>query len=234
MISFIIPAFNEERLLGRTVTALHAAGRAVDEPYEVIVVDDGSTDATAAMARAHSARVVTVQFRQIGRTRNAGAHASSGETLIFVDADTVVPPGTVRATMNALRREVIGGGATVQFDGRLPAYARLLVPVSLATLRAGRLAAGCYFFCTRAAFDAVGGFDEHMYAAEEIALSRRLKRIGPFVILRETVTTSGRKVRAHSGWEVMRLFGEFARRGTSIVRSRDHLGIWYGDRRDDP
>lgn len=233
MISFIIPAYNEERLLGRTLAALHAAGRALDEPYELIVVDDGSTDATAAVAIAHSARVVAVQFRQIGRTRNAGAHASIGETLIFVDADTVVPTDTVRATLKAVRRGVIGGGASVEFDGRLPAYARLLVPVSLAALRAGRLAAGCYFFCTRAAFDAAGGFDDHMYAAEEIALSRKLKRLGPFVILREAVTTSGRKVRAHSGWEVVRVFGAFVRRGTGVVRSREFLGLWYGDRRDD-
>ncbi|MCA1558702.1 MAG: glycosyltransferase [Acidobacteria bacterium] len=233
MISFIIPAYNEERLLARTLTALHVAGLALDEPYELIVVDDGSTDATAAVARAHSARVVAVQFRQIGRTRNAGVHASSGDTLIFVDADTVVPPDTVRATLHALRRGVIGGGATIRFDGRLPAYARLLVPVSLAVLRAGRLAGGCYFFCTRAAFDAAGGFDDGLYAAEEIALSRRLKRIGHFVILREAVTTSGRKLRAHSGWDVVRMFGGFVRRGTSIVRSRDRLEIWYGDRRED-
>ena len=234
MVSFIVPAYNEERLLGRTLAAIHAAARELDQPYELIVVDDASTDTTAAIAHVNGARVVRVRFRQIARTRNAGAQAASGSTLIFVDADTIVPAATVLATIEALRKGAVGGGATVDFDGRLPMWAWLLLPVFRGVLRVGRLAAGCYVFCSRAAFDGIGGFDERLYAAEEIAFSRTLSQQGRVVILRESVTTSGRKLRTHSGWEVMRLCAGLTRRGTAVIRSREHLSLWYGDRRDDP
>jgi glycosyltransferase involved in cell wall biosynthesis len=234
MISFIVPAYNEARLLGRTLAALHAAAGAAACPYEVIVVDDGSTDGTAAIAESHGARVVRVQYRQIARTRNAGARAAAGGVLVFVDADTVVPAATLFATLDALRDGAAGGGAWVDFDGALPRWARLLLPVMRTTLHVGRLAAGCYVFCTRAAFDAAGGFDERLYAAEEIAFSVELRRHGPVVIVREPVLTSGRKLRSHSGLEVLRLLGSVLRRGRSVVRSRDRLALWYGERRDDP
>jgi GT2 family glycosyltransferase len=102
------------------------------------------------------------------------------------------------------------------------------------SMRAGRLAAGCYLFCTRAAFDAAGGFDERLFATEELALSRVLRRHGQIVVLRETVETSGRKLRTHSAWELARLLAAFVRFGPTVLRSRDRLGLWYGARRTDP
>jgi glycosyltransferase involved in cell wall biosynthesis len=234
MISFVVPAYNEERLLGRTLVAIHAAARALAHPYELIVVDDDSTDSTAAIARANGARVVRVQFRHIARTRNAGAWAATGSTLIFVDADTIVPAAAVRATIEALGQGAAGGGATIGLDGRVPPWAWLLLPVVRGVFRVGHLAAGCYVFCSRAAFDAIGGFDERLYAAEEIAFSRALRQHGPVIILREWVTTSGRKLRSHSGWDLLRLCAGLIRTGTGVIRSRERLSIWYGDRRDDP
>ena len=234
MISFVVPAYNEERLLGATLNAIHSSARALGEPYELIVVDDGSTDGTAAVAQALGAQVVQVQHRQIARARNAGAEVAKGDILIFVDADTIVPSSTVRATVEALRKGAVGGGAMVQFEGRLPFYAHLLLPLFHVLMRLGGLAAGCYLFCSRAAFEAVGGFDDRLFGAEEIAMSRALRRCGRVVILSEAVTTSGRKLRAHSGWELVRLFSGLARRGPAGVRSRENLSIWYSDRREDP
>lgn len=234
MISFVVPAYNEGRLIGRTLAAIHGAARELGEPYELVVVDDASTDRTAAIASACGARVLEVQFRQIARTRNAGAGAARGDTLIFVDADTIVPPGTLRATIDALDRGAVGGGATLAFDGRLPRYAALFLPLFHLAARVTGLACGCYVFCTRRAFDAVGGFDASLYATEEIPFSRSLRRQGRVVILREPVTTSGRKLRTHSVWEVLRLGLALARRGTGVFRSREGLSVWYGDRRDDP
>jgi glycosyltransferase involved in cell wall biosynthesis len=234
MISFVVPAHDEEQLIGRTLTAIHTAARELAGPYELIVVDDGSSDRTAAIARAHGATVIAVTFRQIARARNAGAHAATGATLIFVDADTVVHVGALRAAVRALQAGAVGGGATVMVDGRLPVWGTLLLPLVRALLRAARVPAGCFVFCTRAAFEAVGGFDERLYAAEEIAFGRALRRQGPVVTLDETVLTSGRKLRTHSGWETLRLFAAVARRGTSSIRSRDQLSMWYGLRRADP
>ena len=71
MISFIVPAHNEEQLLGQTLEALHAAARSTGTPYELIVVDDASTDRTADIAAASGARLIPVRHRQIARARNA-------------------------------------------------------------------------------------------------------------------------------------------------------------------
>jgi glycosyltransferase involved in cell wall biosynthesis len=207
--------------------------RGVAAAYETIVVDDASTDGTAAVARATGARVVSVGFRQIARTRNAGAAAAAGTTFVFVDADTIVPAATVRATLAALQRGVVGGGANVHFDGTLPLWARAFLPVVLTTLRVWRVASGCYVFCSRAAFEAVGGFDERYYAAEEVVFSRALRRIGTVAILRESVTTSGRKLRTHTIRDLVRLVASAARRGHAAVQSREALDLWYGERRHD-
>ena len=234
MISFVVPAHNEAQLLARTLESIHAAAGALGQPYELIVVDDASSDGTAEIARANGARVIQAQFRQIARARNAGARAACGDTIIFVDADTTVPAATVRAAVDAVQRGAAGGGATVTIEGRLPLWARVLVPLISDGMRLSGLVAGCFLYCRRESFEAAGGFDERLYAAEEIALSRALRRQGPIVTLRETVTTSGRKLRAHSGWEMIRLFAFLAREGTDALRSRKHLAIWYGERRDDP
>ena len=234
MISFIVPAYNEETVLGPTLSAIHAAAREQSDPYEVIVVNDGSTDRTGQVARAYGARVVNVRHRQIARTRNAGARASSGDVLIFVDADTLVTTATVRASLEALRRGAVGGGATLRLDGPLPWHGWLILWSIRIGMRIGRLAAGCYLFCTRVAFDAVGGFDEKLFATEELALSRALARHGRIVILRESVVSSGRKLRTYSGWELMRLISAVARPGSRAIRSRDQLELWYGPRRTDP
>ena len=243
MVTFVIPAHNEARLLPATLAALHAAGGSLDEAYEIIVVDDASSDATADVARAGGARVVSVSHRQIAATRNAGARAARGDVLVFVDADTIVPAATVRAALTALRAGAEGGGAHVRFDGAIPVYAQVLLVVIMWLFRTARLAGGCFMFCTRAAFDAAGGFDERLFVAEEIAFSRALQRAlperahpdraGRFVVLRETVVTSGRKLRGPNApialWTLFTLF----LRGPGVVRSRKHLGAWYGDRAED-
>ncbi len=234
MISFIVPAYNEELLIGRTLAAIHAAAREAGEPYEVIVVDDGSTDGTATIAGQGGARVVPVHFRQIGRARNAGARVAAGGIFVFVDADTLITAVTLRATLAVLGAGAAGGGASLRLEGDIPWHGRLLLVLIRVAMRLGRLAAGCYVFCTRAAFEAAGGFDERLFATEEIALSRALARQGRVVILRETVVSSGRKLRTHSGWEILRLMAAVARRGAPALRSRERLELWYGSRRSDP
>jgi glycosyltransferase involved in cell wall biosynthesis len=234
VISFVIPAYNEEALLGRTLRAVIDAARALGEQFEVVVVDDASTDGTAAIARERGARVVPVNHRQIAATRNAGAREARGQMLIFVDADTEVTPAAVRAAVAAMRSGAVGGGCAFRFDGRLPLYGRLLEVMMVPLYRALRFASGCFLFCTREAFQATGGFDEGLFGAEEAAMSRALQRQGRFVVLGEYVTTSGRKLRAHSAREVLGLLARLAFTGPKCVRQRKGLELWYGERRKDP
>jgi hypothetical protein len=154
--------------------------------------------------------------------------------LIFVDADTVVSRAAVRAAVAAMRRGAVGGGCAFRFDGRLPLYGRIMEAVAAPLYRVLRLASGCFLFCTREAFDAAGGFDEGLFGAEEAALSRALGRQGRFVVLRERVTTSGRKLRAHSAREVLGLLARLALTGPRSLRRRQGLDLWYGERRPDP
>ena len=231
MISFIVPAHNEEALLGRTLSAIHESVRVSREPYEILVVNDASTDRTVEIALEHGVRVISVSHRQIAATRNAGAVAATGDILIFVDADTMVTEPALRAAIDALRRGAVGGGAAVRFDeGRLPFYARVLEFLLPPVLRILRLAPGCFVFCTRQAYLAVGGFDEALYVTEEVGFAQRLKRQGRFVILREFVITSARKLRTRSAFQLLWVGLRLALGGGRSIRRRDGLEYWYGPR----
>jgi len=234
MLSFIIPAYNEELLIGQTLRAVNEAAEALDEPFEIIVADDASTDRTAAIALNHGARVVSSGRRQIAATRNVGARAAGGEMFFFVDADTTVNLAAVRAAVRAMHQGAVGGGCAFQFDGRIPLYGRIMAKMAVPLYRVLRLASGCFLFCTRQAFEAVGGFDEGLFGAEEAVMSRQLRRQGRFVVLRESVTTSGRKLRAYSAREIFGLLAWLAWNGSRAVRQRQGLDIWYGERRPDP
>jgi Glycosyl transferase family 2 len=178
--------------------------------------------------------VVRVAHRQIAATRNSGAQAAMGELFIFVDADTIVSEAVVRAAVDAMRGGAVGGGASVEFDVGVPWYAKLLMPVLAWFYRAAGLAAGCFLFCSRDAFVMVGGFDEAFFGAEEIVMSRALRNNGRFVVLREAVTTSGRKLRTHSGVEVFKILARLALRGRQAVKQREGMELWYAERRQDP
>jgi glycosyltransferase involved in cell wall biosynthesis len=234
VISFIIPAYNEEQLLPATLAALQEAACTVGEPYEIIVVDDASTDRTAAIAEERGVRAVRVSHRQIAATRNSGARAADGDLLIFVDADTLVNAPVMRATLQAVRDGAIGGGCELQFEGPLPLWAKLMIGTLRPVYRIAKIASGSYLFCTRQAFGAVGGFDEKLFAAEEGVMSKALRRHGRFVIVSESVLTSGRKLRSYSAREVFGVLGRMVLTGGRALRDRRGLEIWYGARRPDP
>jgi glycosyltransferase involved in cell wall biosynthesis len=207
--------------------------RAVGIPYEIVVVDDASTDDTRAIALQAGARVVDVQLRQISAVRNAGARQAKGNFLFFVDADTRITAEVLRAAVESLRQGVVGGGAYVRFAEPVGWVVNLAINLfSLVYSRYLRWAAGCFVFAERPAFEAVGGFDESLYASEEIALSRALKRQGRFVVLRESVMTSARKLRLRSSWELIPFFFRFLRYGPALLRQRGGLDWWYDGQRE--
>jgi len=233
MISFIVPAHNEEAWVGRCVSAIKGGAEHLGEHHEIIVVDDASSDATASIARQHGAQVIRVEHRQIAATRNAGARQARGDILFFVAADTLVNAPAIRAALGAIRAGAAGGGCVPRFEGWLPWWFRLVEPLIKPAARlANFLPSGACVFCTRKAFEMVGGFNEDYYAAEDVMFVTALRRQGSFVIPTETVMTSGRKARMHSFWSLYRLFTRMALRGRRGLRSRAGLEYWYEPERE--
>ena len=232
MLSFVVPAYNEELELPSTLASIHEAARAHSGPYEVIVVDDGSTDATAAVAEAGGAKVVNIRRRQIAAARNAGAREARGEVLIFVDADTRIEPIHVSGVMAALAGGCSGGGARVAINEEIPSWGRVFVTVFGKLYFAANLGAGAFLFTKSATFEQVGGFDEACFAGEEIYFTWAVKKIGRFQLLDHPVATSGRKLRMYSGWDVLRRLTALLVRGRRGVQSRENLGLWYDGKRE--
>ena len=232
MISFIVPAYNEELELPSTIAAIRAAADKIDNEYEIIVVDDASTDATAQIARQAGAQVVPINRRQIAAARNAGARAARGEVLLFVDADTRINARHVADAIAALNAGCSGGSARVATDGVIPLWGRVFIKAFCAIYFANNLGAGAFLFTTRKNFDAIGGFDEQLFIGEEIFFSLALKRLGRFKILREAIVTSGRKLRMYSAGTILSRSLAIVVCGTRAARSRDRLDLWYDGKRE--
>lgn len=229
MISFIVPAHNEELWLGNCLGSIGTAMASLAEPYEVIVVDDASTDATPRIAEQMGARTIRVEHRKISAVRNSGARAASGEVFIFMDADTQVNEQAVSAALSVLRSGAAGGACVFEFDGVVPLWGRIIHRFAVTMGRLIRLAGGCFVFCTREAYSAAGGFSEDLYAGEDIAFVQALKKVGRFVIPRPVVLSSGRKLSVVGPWEVIMLLGRIALRGPRYENEKT-IDILYGRR----
>jgi glycosyltransferase involved in cell wall biosynthesis len=231
--SFIIPAYNEAALIGRTLDVLRESAAQLPGGFEIIVANDDSSDGTPQIAREKGAKVIDVKKRQIAAVRNAGASIAMGEILVFVDADTLVPANTLLAMEKLLQRpDIVAGGARLDFDRPPPWWGRIGARFFLFVYFAQRLAAGGFLFARRDAFDKAGRWDERYFAGEEIHLSRALKRLGKLRILREPVITSARKFRMKTASEHIALFKHMVRRGKKGWESREGLDMWYDGQRE--
>jgi glycosyltransferase involved in cell wall biosynthesis len=197
-----------------------------------VVCDNNSTDRTADIARAAGARVVFEPVNQISRARNTGAASASGDWLLFVDADSSPSPALFADVLQTIEEgRWVGGGSTIALPGAALGV-RAWVAAWNGLSRALSWAAGSFLFCEARAFREAGGFSEQLYAAEEIDLSRRLKRRGRFVILhRHPLLTSDRKARLYSWREHLAFLFRFLASGGRALRRRDSCSVWYDGRR---
>jgi glycosyltransferase involved in cell wall biosynthesis len=215
-----------------TIGAIHAAARSAKEDYEIIVVDDASTDATAEVARDSGAQIVSINRRQIAAARNVGGHAARGNILFFVDADTRINARHIANAIAALKTGYAGGSARLIADGEIPRWGRIFMKTFCAIYFAVNLGAGAFLFTSRKNFDAIGGFDEQFFIGEEIYFSFALRRLGRFKVLREPVVTSGRKLRMYSGRHIFSKTLSILLGGPNAARSRRKLGLWYDGKRE--
>lgn len=239
-ISVIVPAFNEEKLLGATLRSIHAAREAfapLGWESEVVVCDNNSTDRTAELARAAGARVTFEPVNQIGRARNAGATAAMGEWLIFVDADSHPSQGLFGDVAEAIADgRYLAGGSTVCLDGNYPVAGLFTRGWNLVS-RIQKWAPGSFIFCAAEAFRAVGGFNQELYAGEEIDLFKRFKDLARqrgkriAILHRHPLVTSARKLHLYTPWEHIRFFAKTVLFFGSPLKKRDECLTWYDGRR---
>jgi glycosyltransferase involved in cell wall biosynthesis len=240
-LSIIIPAFNEERLLGETLRGLGSATAAVflrrGWEVELIVCDNNSTDRTAELARAAGATVVFEPVNQIARARNRGAEAASGDWLLFIDADSLPDLRLLEAAADCMASgRFVAGGSTVKLDGHHP-VAQFVAGGWNVLSRTFTLLAGSFIFCEAAAFRQIGGFSRELFAGEEIDLSRRLKRLARqtrrrvIILSAHPLLTSARKVHLYTLREHFRFFLRVVLGLGRPLKDRSACHTWYDGRR---
>jgi glycosyltransferase involved in cell wall biosynthesis len=239
-VSIIIPAFNEERLIGETLRRVKAATAAFARrgwASEIIVCDNNSTDHTAELARVEGATVVFEPVNQIARARNSGAAVASGDWLVFIDADSHPSEGLFADVAEQIEAgRCLAGGSTVMLEG--PYWvAKLITRLWNGISRTSCLLAGSFIFCEAAAFRELGGFSKDLFAAEEIDLSQRLKRLARekkkhIVILhRHPLITSARKMHLYTPREHFRFLLRAVLSHKRVLASREECHTWYDGRR---
>ena len=239
-ISVVVPAFNEEKLLGeslRSIRAAMTAFAALSWNSELIVCDNNSSDRTAESARAAGAMVVFEPVNQISRARNCGAAAATGDWLIFVDADSCPSRELFAAVAAQIQSgKCVGGGATVILDQPHGWFARATLLWNCVS-RLRRWAAGSFIFCEAAVFRQMGGFSQELFVSEEIEFSQRLKKLARetkrnvVILHRHPLKTSARKLflyrKRDYAWFLWRtILG----RGQTL-KNRAACTPWYDGRR---
>jgi len=239
-ISAIVPAFNEEKLLGRSLAEIKSAAAVFARrgwEFETVVCDNNSTDRTSEIANAAGAKVVFEPFNQIGRARNSGAAAATGDWLIFVDADSH-PSAELFSDVaeQIISGNCVAGGATMRLDEKMFA-ANVVTQLWNWTSRFNKWLAGSFIFVEAAAFRKLGGFSHEFFAAEELDLSRRLKQLArvtgkKIVILhRHPLKTSARKMKLYSKRELCGFFLRSVFNQRRTLTSREASFPWYDGRR---
>lgn len=239
-ISVVVPAFNEEKLLGASLAEIKSSARVFEArgwAFELVVCNNNSTDRTADIAREAGAKVVFEPYNQIARARNTGAAAATGDWLIFVDADSH-PSAELFAEVaeQMVLGKYLAGGVTVRLD-ESNFKTRLLIHPWCWLSRLARLMAGSFIFVEAAAFREAGGFSNSLFAGEEIDLSQRLKKLGRqkgrgvVILHRHPLRTSARKLKLYTGRELLAFFVRAAFNQRRMLTSREAAYLWYDGRR---
>jgi len=202
IVSIIIPAYNEEKMLPATLQNLNTIIAQVDAQIEVIVVDNNSNDNTADIATKFSCKVVLEKINQISKARNSGAKVAKGKYLIFLDADTILPLSVLTQTISNLQKgDCCGGGAEMILDNTQSCLANKSIQIWNFISRHKKVVAGCFTYCLRKAWLESGGYNEKIYASEDLHFSRVLKKWGVTnnkmikIINEPKVITSARKMK---------------------------------------
>ena len=230
MLSFCIPAKNEELNLPETVKAVREACEALGVQYEIVVCENGSKDKTLKVARELGAKVIMEQIPHISKARNSAAKAATGDTLIFLDADTKIHSKMLRETLSALKSKKYRVVSTITHYDTYPSAAIFVWIYNVLSLFF-KLGLGQYTTLSKKDFVTLGGFDETVYAFEDIYFYKTVKRTfgrKSIKILWNGPVTSARKFKGRYN-----LFKPFlglikATLNKKAATTKHDLEYWYG------
>ncbi|MEM4882354.1 MAG: glycosyltransferase [Candidatus Aenigmatarchaeota archaeon] len=199
-ISVIIPTYNEEKYIEDTLLSIKY--QRFNYPYEIIVSDSNSKDKTIEIAKRYANKIIITKKRGISIGRNLGAKYAKGDILIFVDADTILLPNTLREVYKVIKKK----GISLVF---VPFLSREYSPISNFYFSfsfnymkflyiVGKVAhiPGFFMACKREDFFRVGGFDEKLKVLEDFDFSEKLSKIGKVCFVENTyVLTSSRRIK---------------------------------------
>lgn len=228
-ISIIVPAYNEEKLLPRCLKSITSAK--LPEDYEIIVVNNASTDRTGEIARSFSgAKVVDEPNKGITKARQAGFRAASGEILVFFDADTVIPPDWFNIALLKFKNnpKLVGVSGPYHFEA-ISRWARalewtynyIIMPVGEFVWkyllgRGGIMLLGGNFAVKRSVLEAVNGFNTELeFFGEDTNLTRRVAKVGEIDFYNQLFVYSSPRRFQHEGGVklatkyVVNFFGEW-------------------------
>ena len=235
-LSVIIPAWNEEKLVGRAIASLKCAAAVYERERggtaEIIVVDNNSTDHTGDVAREHGANVVFEPVNNIGKARNAGARTARAKYLAFCDADNQVAENLLVLIHDHLEDPKIAGGGTWIEPERRNLKINFFYFIWGIYVTFSRVGVGM-MHCRKKDFEAIGGYDETIYAAEDVQLAYDLRKLGKprgqkfELIKRGWIITSTRKIDQTPLWEMMTKLIGFGFGLQKKIRSKEYCEHWY-------
>jgi peptidoglycan-N-acetylglucosamine deacetylase len=226
MISVVIPALNEERLIRESLESLQKQD--YNGEYEIVVVDNGSRDNTAQIARSLGVKVIDCVRKGVSNARQAGAEAAAGEIIVQADADTIYPRwwlSRIKKQFNRHPKTVAVAGTFIYKNPPWWAVFEYFLRVFFNLLSAfilGRpyIISGANFAFRKTALSRIGGYDQNTYSSDQFNISTRLSKIGKIIYDRRSwCATSDRSVDKPLGMIIKALFGHlifFARHIVSV------------------
>ena len=235
-LSVIVPAWNEEKRVGNAIASLQRAAAVYERERgafaEIIIVDNNSSDRTGAVAQQAGATVVFEPINNIGKARNTGVKAAAGQYLAFCDADNEVTENLLVLIHDHLEDPRIVGGGTWIVPATRSLKVRFFFFLWGLYVRFSRVGVGM-MHCRRADFATFGGFDETIFAAEDLQLAFALKKLGrprgqKFSLLHHGwIITSTRKIDQTPLWEMLGKLIGFGFGLQKKIRSKTYCAHWY-------
>ena len=230
-LSVIIPAWNEEKCISSAIDSLKRAASFYKSERgctaEIIVVDNNSTDGTGDVARQHGVQVVHEPVNNIGKARNTGVRAARGKYIAFCDADNQVTENLLVLIHDHLENAKIAGGGTWIEPAKRNLKINFFYFLWGIYVRCSRIGVGM-MHCRKADFESFGGFDETIYAAEDVQLAYDLKKIGKFNLIKKGwIITSTRKIDQTPLFEMITKLIGFGFGLQKKIRDKEYCEHWY-------